>query len=50
MAESMDAKAGSTNKEQRYAERGSKEPNRAAQAAIAQLAASAAKKASTSSD
>jgi hypothetical protein len=43
MSESMDSKAGSPNKEQGYAEKGSKEPTRAAQAAIAQAAAWAAK-------
>jgi hypothetical protein len=43
MSESMDSKAGASSKEQGYAEKGSKEPSRAAQAAIAQAAAWAAK-------
>lgn len=42
MSESMDRKV-TSNKEQGYAEKGSKEPTRAAQAAIAQAAAWAAK-------
>lgn len=43
MAESMDAKAGYPNKEKGYAEKGSREPSRAAQAAIVQAATWAAK-------
>jgi hypothetical protein len=43
MSESMDAKAGASSKEKGYAEQGSKEPSRAAQAVIAQAAAWAAK-------
>ncbi|MCT7953008.1 hypothetical protein NG798_24730 [Ancylothrix sp. C2] len=39
MSESMDSKAGSPNKENGYVEKGAKEPTRAAQAAISQLAA-----------
>lgn len=42
MSESMDRKV-TSNKEQSHAEKGSKEPNRAAQAAITQAANSAAK-------
>ncbi len=42
MAESMDKKAGSSSKEKGYAETGKREPNRTAQAAIAQLAVWAA--------
>ncbi len=42
MSESMDSNAGAPNKEQSYAEKGAKEPTRAAQAAISQLAAHAA--------
>ncbi|WP_414529475.1 hypothetical protein [Nodularia chucula] len=42
MSENMDRKV-TTNKEQGHAEQGSKEPNRAAYAAIAQAAAQAAK-------
>lgn len=38
MSENMDRKVTET-KEQKYAEQGSKEPNRAAQAAISQVAA-----------